>query len=487
MTMPCVRSRRVLVLATLFLTASGLAAPWRAADGGAPPAAEAGPAPASEADAPSEPGTVEAYLSTVGLDAKVREGLASGGPWSDAMQAVALRLLTRLETAPRSSMARWRSAAVGPAPPAAAADGNPPEKIRAAPTLVRIEGRAVGLERVPLSAADATLQDRRHYDVVRIRSDDGAWVDVITAAAPAAWRTLDPLDERTEVVGLSVGPGPVWKRTSTPDAPNAPPGATDARPPAATLMVAASIAWFPTTLLGSLGMDYALFDGVIDGRGLEASEADAFYAVLAAAGRARPGAVAAAADAAPPDIVSLIDPAKKWIDSHRGEPVAVSGVARRATRIAVDSPERRRQIGADHYWELFVFTDTPLLEIDGRVQSSYPVVCCVRSLPEGMPRGEQMTEHVDVAGFAFKRYRYRGAEESLERESPLLIGGRPTWRPPARADAETGTLGWILGGLAALTAVLVGGFAWRMSHDALRADRDHARGLPDRFEPPPES
>jgi hypothetical protein len=459
-TMP--NSRFVVVLATLL-------APHAVAITGLTRADEPSQ-PAGESDATG----VEAYLETLGLGPDVRRELASGGDWSDRKRAVALRLLSRLSTAPRHSMVRWQAAA------------HAPDAGQGRQGLVRVTGRAVSLMRIPLPESEATIHDRGFFDVIRIVTEQGDSVDVISAGAPGGWQAGGPLDERAEAVGLAVGPGPAWHRPSAaPDASGRPDSAGAAEP-AAILIVAASLAWFPATPLGALGMDYALFDGVVDGRGLEPSDANAFYAALAAAGRARPDALAEAAAATTPDILELIDPSRRWVDSHRGEPVALSGVARRATRIAVDSPERRLQLGSDHYWELFVFVETPLLEIDGRVQDSYPVVCCVRSLPEGMPRGEQMTERVDVAGFAFKRYRYRGAEEAIERESPLVIGSRPRWSPAPSPDATDSALGWLLGGLAIVTVVALAGSAWLLSRGSAgdRAGRDHTRGLPERFEPP---
>lgn len=423
----------------------------------------------------ASPGGVGSYLETLGLGPDVRQVLTSGGSWSESMQGVALRLLARLENAPRSSESRWRSEAH-----VLDATSNRADASRG---MVRVSGRASHVKRIRLSEQDAALHDRRFFDVVRLETDQGWTADILTGKAPEEWVSSVPLLERSEAVGLVVGPGPIWQEESSTTPADATDRDTPSRP-ATILLVSSSIAWFPETTLGDLGMDYALFEGVQDGRGLEPSEADAFYASLAAAGRVKPSALRQASASASPDIVTLINPAEKWIAAHRGQPVAISGTARRATRITVDSPERRREIGSDHYWELFVFVDTPLLEIDGRVQQSYPVVCCVRSLPEGMPSGEDMTESVDVSGFAFKRYRYATSENGLERESPLLIGNRPTWHPAPRPTASGSPLTWVLTGLAVLTAVALVGFAWLAGRDTRRAERDHARSLPERFDPP---
>ena len=86
--------------------------------------------------------------------------------------------------------------------------------------------------------------------------------------------------------------------------------------------------------------------------------------------------------------------------------MTIEGIARRATRIAVDGAARQKQVGADHYWEVFVFVNTPLLAVNNRTQDTYPIVCCVRTLPAGMPTGEQISERVRISGFALKRYGY---------------------------------------------------------------------------------
>ena len=96
-------------------------------------------------------------------------------------------------------------------------------------------------------------------------------------------------------------------------------------------------------------MDYATFATVADGRPLVAGDTEAFYGMLAAAGRADSQALAAAATGIT-YIIPLIDPAEKWFATHRGDLVTIEGIARRATRIAIDDPAWRQQVGADHYW-----------------------------------------------------------------------------------------------------------------------------------------
>jgi hypothetical protein len=330
-----------------------------------------------------------------------------------------------------------------------------------------------------LSPQQAEVAGRSRLEVVRIATADGLEVDVIADHVPRAWPRGRPCDEPATAVGLPLVEG-------------ACPGidATGPPPAAALVLAATRVAWHPPTPLGSLGMDYGLFDSVADGQRLVAGDTEAFYAAVAAVGRAAPDEIATAAGP-PGDVVPLIDPARRWFASHRGDPYTVTGVARRATRIEIDEPWRRAQLGTDHYWELFVFVDTPLIEINGRVQDDYPVVCCVRTLPRGMPTGPRIGERVRVSGFAFKRYGYslpdvritspQGDQErkGLRQETALLIGGRAEWMPRPAPTRGFDALGWALLGLAAVVTAGVALAAWAST----RGGGCRGRGqLPDRLD-----
>jgi hypothetical protein len=239
-------------------------------------------------------------------------------------------------------------------------------------------------------------------------------------------------------------------------------------------------------------MDYGLFDTVRDGGKLGAGDADAFYALLAAVRGARPDG------ATPPtDIVPIIDPTQRWFTRHRGDSVTIAGVARKATRITVDDPARRAEIGADAYWELFVFVETPPLRVDGRDQESYPVVCVVREIPPGMPTGDRITERVTVHGFALKRYGYPLADVNIvssqgdeathgrRMETALVVGRRVDWRPVPAAGPAGGWLSWLfLGIIAAVTAAVVA-LVWVRRREERRARARARAALPDRIELPP--
>ena len=236
----------------------------------------------------------------------------------------------------------------------------------------------------------------------------------------------------------------------------------------------------------------ALFDSVADGQKLVRGDTAAFFALLEAVGRA--DAAAVGADAAPTDVLALIDPGRKWLPEHRGDPVVIEGAALRATRVPIDDAFRREQVGSDHYWELYVFTETPLLEVDGRMQNSFPLVCCVRELPPGMPTGDRINEPVRVPGFAFKRYAYtfeapreedgRQVADRERRQTMLVVGPQAMWTPPA-PKAGMRSVAVVAGLIAALALAAVFGLGilygnWSLSRSIKRSRQE----LPDRIDVP---
>lgn len=432
--------------------------------------------PASDRDIPaSVRESLSTYLDTFKLGAEARETLDAAGGWSADKQNTCLKLLARLSAAPSSRSAAWIQHA-GPAGDVATS----PEGFR--DRFVRIRGRAVFVAPVPLPSEQAELHDRSRFDLVRIVTDDGLAADVMTGDAPRHWQRSKPIDVRTEAVGLVVS-GPPVAASPASTLPAGPSGEADwPAEPAMLLVVAPRVAWFPDTPLGNLGMDYGLFDTVADGHKLLPSDGDAFYAMLAAVGRATQEGIEAVAPKSQ-EIIPLIDPGAKWIEKHRGDPVRITGIARRATRIEVDDPLRRKQIGGDHYWELFVFVETPTIQIGDRIQNDFPIVCCVRSLPKEMPAGEPMAERVEVAGFAMKRYAYPltagEGQEVDRRQTPLLIGRQAIWLPAPSARQLTATLGWIFTSLAAVVLAMLAAAALTMMRRSRRRDREP---LPDRID-----
>jgi len=454
-----IRWRRLLVAAAVAMVITG--------GGGSSPAAEA---PAAKEAA--------AFLALREIDKPRRSAVETATDWTPEAEAVVVKILQRID-APASLVAGWQQAASSP--PAAG------EVAAVTDTFLAIRGRATFVAPRRLPADLAERLGRPTYDLVRLVDERGLVVDAVVPSAPREWPRWQPLDEPAAALGLPLS------TTARPRTDGRPADAAAwPEPPAALLVAAAGVAWYPDTPLGDLGMDYALFDAVADGQKIVRGDTAAFYGMLAAAGRTDPAAVAAVAR--PTDVLALIDPGRKWLPEHRGDAVVIEGTALRATRVPIDDAFRREEVGADHYWELYVFTETPLLDVDGRVQNSYPIVCCVRELSSGMPSGERINEPVRVPGFAFKRYAYsfeapreeagRLVADTERRQTTLVIGPRAEWTPPAE-DVATRNF-TVIAGLAAavaLAAVLGLGILygnWSMN----RTIRQSRAELPDRIELP---
>ena len=448
--------------------------------------AVAGTCAAVQADTQAQAGAAAAasvslvdYLATWNIDRDSRAVLEEPGEWSQAKQEAALRVLGRLARVPANLASGWKADAVD--------IRSLPATQRVQDLLVQVAGRATFVATLPLPVEQAEVAGRRQLELVRIVTDDGWSVDVLADQVPKAWPRDASIDEPAAVTGLPLSESPGFAVPSSGDGPLT---------TAPTLLLAAtSVSWFPTTPLGRLGMDYGLFDSVRDGQKLGAGDTEAFYAMLAAMGRTTTAAMAAAAGP-PGDIVPLVNPESGWFPSHRGGAFTVEGVARRAIRIEVDDPLRRLQLGIDHYWELFVFVPTPLIKVQGRLQETYPVVCCVRTLPEGMPTGQQIGERVRVSGCAFKRYGYplpevnisasQGDKEQRGRrqETALLIGREAVWQPPPSPIREVNAMGWAFLGIASAIALAIALAAWSSARDSRRRAAKARGSLPDRIELP---
>ena len=409
--------------------------------------------------------SLEEYLSSWQLAAAAREEVFEVTQWASPTEPplptlrLLVRLLDRLQGAPRDWQQAWQDDAV-PFPQADLAEclsGSRP---------VRLSGRAVEIRPLPLPGELAVIAGRDALSLVRLEQADGLDVWLVVSEPPTDWPVAGRFDERAASEALLVSlPGAVGQ----------------GGPP--LLAVSLRLSWWPDTPLAAAGMDYGLFTGVVDGRPLAASEAEAFYHCLAA-GRIL-AATAEMQPLPPAELAPLLNPTADWFASHRGEALVLEGTARRITRIPVASDRWRTLIGQDHYWEIFLFVSTPLIEIGGKKQESYPIVCCSLDLPPELPTGDRVTERLRLAGFAFKRYRYETrqplgpvAATAAVRESPLLLGGCPLWLPAARPPQLPGWMQW----LPAILAAAVGGLLLRLF--LRRGRRPPAESLPDRIELP---
>ncbi len=383
---------------------------------------------------------------------------------SPAAGRVVVRLLDRLRAAPLEWQQAWAADAVSLAehPAAVCLQGCVP---------VRLAGKVTDVQRIDLPAELAAAAGRGSLGIAKVVPPAGRPVWVMVPDLPSRLSIGSGLAERGGAIALLVADHVV--------ADSGPVPATAAPPP--LVAVAASLSWWPDTPLSRCGMDAGLFDTVRDGRPLEAAEAEAFYAGLAASGCA-----AAAGDKQPAgrSIVPLLDPTRNWFAEHRGERLTIEGTARRVIRVPVDEPLWRNLLGRDYYWEIFVFVATPPLKVAGHLQESYPVVCCCLDLPPGLPQGERINEPLAIDAFAFKRYRYqtrRGTAANPQgrpQEAPLLLAATVQWLP---APQPLGLPAWGQWLPAVAVVAAMGGLLWSF----LRAGRRTlGEPLPERIDLP---
>ena len=120
----------------------------------------------------------------------------------------------------------------------------------------------------------------------------------------------------------------------------------------------------------------------------------------------------------------------------------------------------------------------------------------MRTLPEGMPTGQEIGERVRVSGFALKRYGYplpdvkisssQGNEEQKgqRQETALLVGREAGWLPAPSPTKEVNTLGWVFLSIASVIGLALALAAWSFARDTRRRDRQARGKLPDRIELP---
>ncbi|MEM9353816.1 MAG: hypothetical protein AAGA92_12445 [Planctomycetota bacterium] len=389
------------------------------------------------------------------------------------------RVLHRLRGLPPKRLAEWASPLPG--------DG-----VFRLGELYRLRGRLMSAIRKPRPGS-TTLSQAAPF-VCTIALDPSGGVAVVRVPrAPRELSNRTELDEPVDAIGVCV------------DA-----GAEDA----AARFVALRIAWFPEQgldsgrlLLAASGFDVGLLEEVrhrrrfvneavslegqafrsclraVSGIGFESLAAPAQEAVADAAELwrveldqpGRPGAMAAAVVEAAAEGRSSVAPLFLQPEKETGKLVLLTGLARRAVRIAL-APSNRVPLGRgaadpaadgiDGYYEVDLFTPD---------SQNLPVVCCVPTLPEGFPVGEEIRETVRVPAFFFKSWRYRSRRDPAEDRAtqlyaPLVIAPGLAWlKQPAQAGGR-GSLAW-----GAAAAALLGGLWWALAavakHDRLQRRR----------------
>jgi len=285
---------------------------------------------------------------------------------------------------------------------------------------------------------------RKTYYLCEVAGDDGITYLVYARRVPRGWKLNDLIHEKTTVNGLFV------KLTSMDPA--------DPRP----VLVTDRPAWFPDNLLGRLGMDCALFDDIdltgiterflVPSPSAEEDEEDplnrlrltgrdreCFYQLMAAVERSKPGELFEVAKnelAQQQRVASSVVPLFNDPASQQGKLVLLYGTARRIEEITVENPEIRKRLGVHKYYTVYLFTED---------SQNYPVVFCVRHLPDGVLPGEGPRYAVDlaIAGFFYKTWAFR-PQRNLSPDAPAhawqlapLLIGREAIRVTSRVAQDT--------------------------------------------------
>ena len=393
-------------------------------------------------------GLSPAYVQEQFLDVTNQEGFSL----TSAEFQLVVRVLDRFQQAPNQWRQEWEDSSL-------AFQRSQVNEYQEQCRLVRVRGQITDVIKIPVPEDVAVITNSKDLFAVQLQVDHAEKVWVVVPELPVGLPVGTNLHEKggASVILLHV------------------PGATvNTGNEKAILAVAPRLNWWPRTPLGRIGMDYGLFTSVDDGVPLKASEAEAFYASLSASTRQNE-----IPDGPPVDgrsLVSLLDPASDWLKLHRGDQIVLDGTARRITKVYVESARNQDVLGSDHYWEIFVFVATPLLQIGDDFQDTYPIVYCCTELPQGLPIGEQVNEPVQIAGFIFKRYRYvtrrlnrqkNGTSQGRPQESPLLIGKSLSWLPDKQPLRFPGGMTW----LPVLTALALVGWIMKGFFQSRRRSR----------------
>lgn len=429
-------------------------------------------------------------LTLSGWNAERLAKLDDGQPLSEAQRLEVLELLRRLRSIDTATLEDWRQIL-----PAGYVLKNPDE-IRG--KLRCLTGRVTKVVTHKLDPAVAERLEMPEYFECDLEFSNLAGpVTVLTTRVPNDW-----LHGNTQ--GAVLTDALYLKQLAN-------------ETPPRSLWLAKEIAWFPgapqkeiaiedlfrdsrdpllgKSLLGAGSMDVGLLDQVESRGRIRPQERDVFYNMLYAVGHMPPATLVRIAK----DNLTIVKefwekqsqeqgPARRRLlasevvrsaDEGRysvamlfndpepqiGRLFVFDGVARRAVRVEVGGATESGmsngvvdRFGFDHYYELEVFTND---------SQNYPLIFCVRELPEGFPVGADIHVPVRAAGFFFKNWLYstrgsrpqdgtNGGKTSGSRAqfAPLLIGPSPIMLPAVQPAGHTGR--YVLGGLFVLGLIGIG-------------------------------
>ncbi|HEY6563053.1 MAG TPA: hypothetical protein VIY86_01030, partial [Pirellulaceae bacterium] len=398
---------------------------------------------------------------------------------SSDYQRMLMRLLTRLDRIPLGRIQSWRRELSGW-----------PEWVsspEAPGSFVRLSGV---LEKCDTEVLSQELADRfgfRTWYRCHVKCDDIPQpVQVITRNIPLAWKKLAESELRGERVEASaVLVAPEMPRSEAQEEVPAARG-----PNRAALFLTRGLSWFPTktrssprvsndqVVLARIGFDIATLDGIRDPTRMAAEDTAAFYELLRVMSDANASTIRAASSPATP-IQLLRSP-----EEYRGSLCTFRGLARRAIRVRVDSPDTIARFGIRDYVEAVVFVelDTPIRVRDeggeDREFSRYPLVFCCRTWPTAWPLGETIRVPVRIQGAFLKNWAYpvaplddssQPASHDAFQVSPMLVGLEPHADRMAAPPNSNGTI-WLTFIMLGLLAAMVG-LLWHYARVNQRAER----------------
>ena len=420
------------------------------------------------------------YLEMAGIDRSHLDALRDGRPLHPDELETLRMILVRLPGIDLDMAERWCRTDVEWTELA-----EMPEEFR--PEIFRLSGRVV--EVIPHRLPDELARRfgfEHYYNVAFDVDGTDVPCTVLARSVPMGWKKAlaagEKLGERATALGMFLKVG----------------DSSGKRP---ELVFATNrVGWFAEKVdatmgvepehvfLSDLGMDVGLLELARDRKALLGQDHEPFYQLLAAVGRAGPGQMAAAARDDVEFEQLLTDP-----EDQHGRIFTISGTARRAVKIVLGESDAdvKERFGIDHYYELDVLV--PLrktITIKGTKKSfdDYPVMFCVRHLPEGMPQGENIHEPVRVSGAYFKLWAYKSQYMSQDdgpvdgelsppdappvarrQASPLLIGYTAEWVPNRRE--RNARMGMLFGGFFIVATLGVWLGLWRYSRSDRRFER----------------
>lgn len=437
---------------------------------------------------PADPAQFRELLSLAGWDAARFASLQGGKPLSAAHRTELAELLWRLRMFDAPQLAAWARGGklmLKDAYPTSAGE------------LMALSGRITTVTRRELPAdIAARLEMPSYFECEMKLVDDGGKATILTDRVPRAWLNRKTLDEPAAASAIFIrdlGDG------------------TDVRH---GLFVSREIAWHPTksnvpfvslgeSILGQLGFDVGLLDGVRQRRSIGASEAEVFYQLLGAAGEIGANQLDRFARQQLPSVGARWQ-SEEWLltalmplapsYTHRyalmrlqlarevqnraaqglysvaplfndsanqtGELVALEGVVRRVQQITTDKFQ---------YYELDLFTDD---------SQNNPIVAVVRQLPPGFPVGDRLHEPVRITGWFLKVWSFAShratlpvapdgsaTPPNLRQFAPLVVGRNPVRleSPGASASGYATTIAAAL--FLALLAIIWAGGWWIFRED----------------------